>query len=193
MAVASFHGLQGVPIEWNGSTVFPGSPEDQWAQDVMMGHYQQHKSDMMITLMDAWVLDPERLAHMGRQGAKIAHWQPVDCEPLSVLDHRMLAGSGTRPIAMSRFGERQAGGVRPAVRAARDRHVGVPPLEEEVIQSARAGGGMDGKFVIGINAANQDPVRKGFGEQFAAFRLFARPAPRRTAADPHPGGVPVGQ
>ena len=173
MAVASFHGLQGVPIEWNGSTVFPGSPEDQWAQDVMMGHYQQHKSDMMITLMDAWVLDPERLAHMGRQGAKIAHWQPVDCEPLSVLDHRMLAGSGTWPIAMSRFGERQLAEFGPLyVPHGIDTSM-FRPLEEEVIQSARARGGMDGKFVIGINAANQDPVRKGFGEQFAAFRLFA--------------------
>jgi hypothetical protein len=37
----------------------------------------------------------------------------------------------------------------------------------------RERGGFGDKFVIGMNAANQDPVRKGFGEQLAAFRLFA--------------------
>jgi glycosyltransferase involved in cell wall biosynthesis len=39
--------------------------------------------------------------------------------------------------------------------------------------AARAQLGFTDKFVIGINAANQDPVRKGFGEQLAAFRTFS--------------------
>ena len=37
--------------------------------------------------------------------------------------------------------------------------------------------GAEGKFVIGINAANQDPVRKGFPEQFAAFAQFRQKHP----------------
>jgi glycosyltransferase involved in cell wall biosynthesis len=173
VAVAAFHGLQGVPIRWNNMTVYPGSSEDQWAQDVMLGHYQQHKADLMITLMDAWVLDPERMVAMGRQGAKVVHWQPVDCEPLSMLDHRLLAGSGTRTIAMSRFGERQLAEFGPLyVPHGIDTQM-FKPLDEDVIRSARERGGLEGKFVIGINAANQDPVRKAFGEQLAAFRLFA--------------------
>ena len=46
------------------------------------------------------------------------------------------------------------------------------PLEDR--QAAREQLSFADRFVIGINAANQDPFRKGFGEQIAAFREFAR-------------------
>lgn len=173
VAVAAFHGLQGVPISWGGMTVYPGSQEDQWAQDVMLGNYQQHKADLMITLMDAWVLDPGNLSAMQEAGARIVHWQPVDCEPLSILDHRVLAQGGARTIAISRHGERQLAEFAPLyVPHGIDTKL-FTPLDDEFVASARGRGGYVGKFVIGINSANQDPVRKGFGEQLAAFRLLA--------------------
>lgn len=172
VAVAAFHGLQGVPLSWGGMTVYPGSSEDPWAQDVMMGHYQRHHADLLITLMDAWVLDPAKLVNAAEMGMRAVHWQPVDCEPLSVLDTRLLETAGTRPIAISRHGERQLAAFDPMYAPhGIDTSVFVP-LADDVIAAAREKGGMAGMFLIGVNAANQDPVRKGFGEQLAAFRLF---------------------
>ena len=45
---------------------------------------------------------------------------------------------------------------------------------QEDREQARAKLGWDDKFVIGINAANQDPERKGYFEQLAAFAEFSR-------------------
>jgi FkbM family methyltransferase len=173
VAVAAFHGLQGAPLNWGGMTVYPGSSEDSWAQDVMLGHYQQHKADLLITLMDAWVLDPVKLSDAIGKGMRVAHWQPVDCEPLSVMDHRILSACGARPIAMSRHGERMLAEFDPLyVPHSVDTSV-FTPVTDEMRAEARSKGDFSDKFLIGINAANQDPVRKGFGEQLAAFRLFA--------------------
>ena len=78
VAVAAFHGLHGTPLNWEGITVYPGSGEDPWAQDVLPAHYRRHQADLLITLMDAWVLDPAKLG-----GMNVAHWLPVDCARVS--------------------------------------------------------------------------------------------------------------
>jgi glycosyltransferase involved in cell wall biosynthesis len=173
VAIAAFYGLHGTPLNWGGMTVYPGSSEDQWAQDILLGHYQQYQADLMITLMDAWIFDPGRINECIAEGMRPAFWQPVDCEPLSCMDHRILDQTIARPIAMSRHGEKQLAQFNPLyVPHAVDTDV-FKPLPDEDRARFRAGGEMDDKFVIGINAANQDPVRKGYGEQLAAFRLFA--------------------
>ena len=78
MAVAAFWGLHGSPLRWGETMVYPGVTEHMWAQDVFPGHYRHHQADLLITLMDAWVLNPAMLAG---QGMNIAHWMPVDCAP----------------------------------------------------------------------------------------------------------------
>lgn len=170
VAVAAFHGLQGSPMTWNGITVYPGSPEDPFSVDFMLGHYQHHNADLMITLMDAWALDA-RLISLQQQGMKILHWQPVDTNPLSQLDERHLQESGVRPIAMSRHGEKMLKDFDPLyVPHGIDTSVFRP--RQDIRDEVRARAGNEEKFVIGINAANQDPVRKGFGEQLVAFKMF---------------------
>ena len=122
--------------------------------------------------MDAWVLDPAKLA-----GMNVAHWLPVDCQPLAAMDRKVLDACGGRPIAISEFGRRQLrdAGVRPAVCAAQPGHGGVVAAEDR--QAARESLGFGDRFIIGINAANQDPMRKGYGEQIEAFARFARKHP----------------
>lgn len=165
VAVAAFHGLQAAPLNWQGFMVYPGSSEDPWAQDVLQGHYAHHRADLLITLMDAWVLNPALLA-----GMNTAHWMPADCSPLSAMDRRVLAEGGGRPVAMSGFGRRQLedAGWAPlyAPHAIDTQAVFAPLPDRDVI---RDGLGLAGMFLIGINAANQDPVRKGLAEQFEAF------------------------
>ena len=173
VAVAAFHGLQAAPLNWQGFMVYPGSPEDPWAQDVLQGHYAHHQADLLITLMDAWVLNPALLA-----GMNTAHWMPVDCSPLSAMDKRVLAEGGGRPVAMSEFGRRQledAGWAPLYVPHAISTQAFAPLPGRDAL---RAGLGLADRFLIGINAANQDPVRKGLAEQFEAFAAFRAAHPQ---------------
>ena len=181
VAIAAFHGLQGAPLNWeNGIVVYPGSTEDVWAQDILPGYYGYHKADLLITLMDAWVLNPAGLA-----GMNVAHWLPIDAASsatgisphLSSMDRRILEEGGGRPVAMSRFGHQvltEAG--FPALYAPHGIDTqAFKPLEDR--EALRAKLGLTGRYVIGINAANQDPVRKAFPEQMAAFAQFRQKHP----------------
>ena len=171
VAVAAFHGLQGAPAGFDGVMTYPASGEDPWSQDTLPGHYGHHQADLLITLMDAWVLDPARLG-----GMNVAHWLPVDCSPLSVLDQRVLSGGG-RPVAMSQFGKRQledAGWAPLYVPHGIDMAEWSPLPDRD---SAREATGLGDAFLIGICAANQDPYRKGLAEQFQAFSVFVKSHP----------------
>jgi glycosyltransferase involved in cell wall biosynthesis len=167
VAIAAFFGLHGAPLWWNGIMIYPGSTEDQWAQDVLKGHYDHHQADLLITIMDAWVMNPQAVSTMNT-----AHWMPVDCSPLSAMDRRVLAEGGGRPVAMSGFGRAQllgAGWEALYAPHAIDTKMFAPHPDRGGVRGQT---GMAGRFLIGINAANQDPLRKGFAEQFEAFARF---------------------
>jgi len=119
-----------------------------------------------MTLLDVWVLQPERVAPMNA-----LCWTPVDHEPATPLQQQFFDQSGAIPLAMSRFGEEQLAQFAPlycphavdcSVYKPRDRarirkQVGLP----------------DDAFVVGMIAANKGrPSRKGFQQAFEAFRLF---------------------
>lgn len=176
VAVVAYHGLMGSPLNHQGVCVYPGSTEDTYAQDVLPGYYGHHKADLLITLMDAWVLDPARL-----QGMNVAHWLPIDAVAsatgisphLGSMDRRVLEEGGGRPIAMSLFGRKvltDAGFAPLYVPHGIDTSQVFVPLSDREEMRERLG--LTGKFVIGINGANQDPVRKAFPEQFEAFAQF---------------------
>ncbi|HUY44234.1 MAG TPA: glycosyltransferase [Streptosporangiaceae bacterium] len=169
VAYMPFHGLQGSPLGYEGSTIYPGSTEDPWALDLLGAHYRHFGADLLITLMDAWVLDPAKLA-----GMNIAHWLPVDCEPLGAMDRRVLDAGGGRPVAMSRFGLRQMQDAGyDALLAPHSLPMDVwSPLTDR--QAARESLGFGDRFIVAVNAANQDPFRKGYGEQLAAFAQLAK-------------------
>lgn len=172
VTVSAFHGLQGTPLNWHGLTVLPGSQEDQWGHDILPAHYARTGSELLITLMDAWVLDPSRL-----RGMNMAHWMPVDCTPLGAMDKRCLVNGGGRPIAMSEFGAnqlREAGFDPLYVPHGIDTDVYAPLASRDDIREEL---GMTGRFVAGIAAANQDPMRKGFSESLTAWAVFARAHP----------------
>lgn len=176
VAISSFCGLTGAPIEWEGCMVLPGG-QYEYGVDVLIPNIEHVQPDLTIALMDVWKLGPLAEALTGHQ---MAAWVPVDCSPLSRLDNDFLNRSGVRPIAMSRFGEeqlRQAGHDPLYAPHVVDRSVFKPPTEEERAKW-RAGMGVDDRFVIGICAANNDATRKAFPEQFAAFAHFHRKHPQ---------------
>jgi glycosyltransferase involved in cell wall biosynthesis len=171
VAVSAFAGLQGAVSSWEGITIYPGGMEP-YGNDVLAGHAARHNADLVITLMDAWVLLPDLMAKLNA-----ACWMPVDCTPLSSMDRGYLRSSGVLPIAMSEFGVRQitdAGFEAAYAPHAIDTGVFSP---EDKATAREALGVPQDAWVIGINAANLDAVRKGFPEQLAAFAMFRRSHP----------------
>lgn len=180
VAIAAFHGLQGAPLTWSPAPgaaplpVYPGSAEDPFARDIVSAHCGHFKADVCLSLMDAWVLDPARLRDLPR----LAHWMPVDCTPLSAMDQRVLTEGSAVPVAMSRFGQQQIAEAgwpaSPYAPHSVDTSVFAPLPDRDYWRERM---NLTGRFVIALNAANQDPVRKGFGEQLSAFAGFIKDAP----------------
>lgn len=139
---------------------------------MITGHAQVFGADLVLTLMDAWVLYPDIVSKLN-----MACWMPVDCTPLSVMDRKFLRESGAAPIAMSEFGRQQladAGFEAAYVPHGLDTSVFVPGDKAAARQEL---GVPQDAYVIGINMANIDAVRKGFPEQFAAFAMFRKAHP----------------
>jgi len=174
VAVSSITGLQGTATKWSGIDVYP-SGQLAFSPDTLLEHAAAFRADVIITCMDFRMLRP---AAPNLRGIRVLAWLPVDTFPLSAEDRAVLLESGARPVAMSRFGEFQIehAGFASAVYAPHmvDRSVYQPPAGAAERKQLRADAGIpDDAFVIGICAANSDQLRKGFPEQFEAFRRFA--------------------
>lgn len=171
VAISAVYGISSTRTVWQGMPVYPHGFR-HYGGDVITGHAQDFGTDLVLTLLDIWAMDTAELI-----AAKIplAHWVPVDTETLSAADKIALGRSECFPIAMSQHGRTclQDAGFSPFYVP----H-GIPcgvfaPGGAEARAAARERMGIPlDAFVVGIDAANKDPVRKGFPEQFEAFRVF---------------------
>lgn len=154
-------------MTWENMVVMPAWSH-LYGDDVLAMRYEREKSDLLITLHDIWVLTPSKLKPLN-----VAHWLPVDCEPLSAMDRLSLTASEATPIAMSKHGLKmlQDCGFDEALYVPHgiDTNIFSPSSDRDAL---RAANDLEDKFVIGINAANRDPFRKGLVEQFKAFARF---------------------
>jgi glycosyltransferase involved in cell wall biosynthesis len=183
VAISAFSGLTGSPQEWQGHRVYaPGN--DPYGADVLAHHARHFGADLVITLLDVYALDPEPWAD--ELAGKVASWMPIDCDDggglisrhISLSDELRLRQSAVQPVAMSRFGENQLRrqGHKPLyVPHGIDCSVFRPPPDKRALKAAA---GLDGKFVIGINATNIGNLnRKAWPEQLAAFAKLHRRHP----------------
>lgn len=170
VAVSCYYGLSGSGLVWNGIKHYPG--DGSW--NGKLKEYTLDHADgedcLAVTLMDVWVLDPEKLPD------RVASWVPVDHQPCPPSVSEFFRKTGATPIAMSRFGQAElekAGleplyvphGFDPAVFYPRDR----AECREKHGIPADA-------FVVGMVAANKG-IRKGFGQAFQAFARFREKRP----------------
>lgn len=168
VVISSFHGLQGSPMQWGKHVVLPDS-QHPYGADIIAARMEREECDLTITLMDQFALEGKFPS-----GLNVAHWMPVDCESFlngaGRLDILTLQASGAMPIAISRHGEEML------------KRSGFSPLyvphgidmktfqrSERAREEGRKAEQLKGKFLIGINANNKDPYRKGMAEQLAAF------------------------
>lgn len=150
--------------------------QDPYGSDILHEHARRVSADLVLTLMDAWVLDRAQLRAIRDDGILVASWMPIDCDPLSAMDADTIRQGGIVPVAMSRHGYRkltEAGfpGVLYAPHAV-DMSVFAPPEDREELRRKFK---VDKYFVVGICKSNKDSLRAGFPEQLAAFaRLHKR-------------------
>jgi glycosyltransferase involved in cell wall biosynthesis len=174
--IFAFCGLDGAPSrDADGILTYPGL-NHPYGNDIIDAHALYLEPDLVITLIDPWVLDTIKYGALNW-----AAWVPVDCAPMlpankDVLEHAKWI------FAMSRFGEEQ-------IRAAGlgDKCFYVPHgvdtelFKPEDRDEARRKIGtllkidLTGKYLVVMNSANKGgmPSRKGFSEAIRAFKIFS--------------------
>lgn len=163
IAVTAFFGHDGSPINWNGVTVY-GKGFHPYGQDIMAANATNYKADIIISLMDAWVVQTALL-----QKHKWFPWFPIDHDPLpkAILD---AVKASPKPITMSKFGLLMANnagldayyiphGVETDTYKPIDRNEA-----REKVQLPKD------VFLVGMVAANKGaPPRKAFYQNIAGF------------------------
>jgi len=170
---ATYWGLNGAPTSWDGITILPGFGAN-YSSPSLQQHARHIDPDLVITLGDVWVLDANVLREL-----PVGHWLPADCRPMSAADRGVVEAGGSSLIAMSRFGLarfKDAGfGTSLYVPHGISFDEWTIPEDKAALREA-AGIGPD-TFVIGVNAANNDAIRKAPSEMLLAFAKFLRSRP----------------
>src|SRR4051812_27283233 len=83
VAISSTWGLNGASLMWEGITVFPS--DDQWGNLRLADYAQLNNADIVITLLDVWVLKNPRFKEL-----PLACWVPVDHAPTPQLVTRFF-------------------------------------------------------------------------------------------------------
>src|SRR5512146_2041861 len=175
MGCFAYYGLEGGGLNLNGIAFYPrmGHP---YGNDVVTAHYQMHRADLLISLMDVWVMNPEEYPRT----TTWVPWYPVDHDPMPVIIRNKLSQAIKR-ISISKFG------VEKTHEAGLDCYY-IPHGVDTAIfypgdkQTARANlGWPNDKWVVSTVAMNKgNPSRKNFPEMAQGFAAFHRKHPDTT-------------
>lgn len=169
------------PVEIDGKLrlvpVYPHTPYETLGQDVVRGHYEHFKADLVITLTCTWVFNPAAWRDM-----RVIHITPIDIDGMSDQDYNVIANSGGTPAAVCRYGESQmkVRGLDPLyLPHGVETSVFRPPENRQKMRRAIS---MDHLFIVGMNFANHDRTRKRIFEQMAGFAAFHGKHPKSLLA-----------
>jgi len=171
--ISTFWGLNGSPTSWDGMTVLPGFGGN-YSTPSLHQHAKHIQPDLVMTLGDVWVLDPNLLREL-----PLAHWLPCDCRPMSTADRNVVEASGAQLVAMSQFGQQRFidAGFTSALYVPHAIDFDVWKIPEDRDRLREATGISPDTFVIGVNAANNDAIRKAPSEMLLAFAKFLQNHP----------------
>ncbi len=177
VGLVAWHGLEGGLLNTSvthGDQTYPlplyPRYRDGYGNDVIAGHAEQFKADIVLSLIDTWVLKHEQYGAWGRW----CPWFPIDQEPMPPPVYEQ-AIHAFRPIVYSRFGQRMAHeagldvayvphGVESDIFCPGDQRPARADLDWE-----------QDVFQVGMVAANKDyPSRKSLVENIRAFAMLAR-------------------
>jgi glycosyltransferase involved in cell wall biosynthesis len=171
--VSAFYGLQGAALHISSEVEVLAGSKDSYGNDMLLAHCQVHKPDVVVTLLDIWVLNPE-LLNMVKPFSII----PVDHDPIpeAVVEGCKQVG---QPIAMSKFGLEQmkGAGIEKAVYIPHALNMSLYEVIDRADARKLTGLPQD-KFVVGMVLANKGaPSRKAFDQQIRAFAAFKKKYP----------------
>jgi glycosyltransferase involved in cell wall biosynthesis len=175
VAISASWGLMGSTLEWEGIPVYPQGFHP-YGMDIWGGHAKEWKADVMVSLLDAWVLEPQTLG-----GVPWMPWFPIDMEPPPppVIEKVRQAAV---PVTMSRHANRvvsEAGVANVYVPHCYD--PAVLYRDDEARRAARDWMQVtDDQYVIGMVAANKGgyPSRKAIPVVVEAFARIAADHPQ---------------
>jgi glycosyltransferase involved in cell wall biosynthesis len=187
VASLSNYGNEGVNTTYDtgfGQIPVYARGNEAYSNDVTPAHHKHWKAvnpeqpDLLITLYDVWVLNGK-----GYDDIPIASWTPIDHNPVPPGVLKWLQRKNVTPLAMSKFGVEQIN------KAGLEGHYIPHSIDTKVFsQTDKINnqpvndfmGFEDGRFIVGMNAANKSSGilhRKAYSENFMAFALFARKHP----------------
>lgn len=174
VVIGAFYGLQGAPIKWKHNIWVLPSGRDTYGNDIIVPDAKAMQADIVLTLMDVWVLSPDITKHV-----RWCPWFPVDHQPVppGVLSSLMTA---YQTIAYSKFGvnELQKAGITTAMYVPHGVDTKVFKPRSKVKAREKLGGCPPDDFLVGLVAANKgNPSRKAFDQQIRAFAEFNRRHP----------------
>lgn len=168
LACLCYYGLEGSIINFNGILCYPKA-QHPYGMDILAAHAMNFKSDMIVSLMDAWVFDPRATG-----GLPWCVYYPVDHEPMPEKVRTNIAQANFR-IAMSKFGVEEthkAGLDCYYLPHAVDTNLYKPIDKMEAREKLKL---PKDAFVIGTVAMNKGlPARKNFAPMLEAFANFKR-------------------
>jgi len=171
-AIFAYYGLGGSKIMWNGMPIYPNNHEDYGVRYVERV-YQHFKADIIITLVDTWVLkDMPNTPGL----LKWFPWTPIDHEPMPPNVHQVLSTHEGiyKPIAMSQYGKKEMD--RLGIDSFYVPHMidcNIFKPDAEVRKAHREHLGWTDKFVIGSVGTNVRE-RKNWTAMFLALQKFRR-------------------
>ncbi len=172
LALLATFGLHGSIQDWNGIPLFPGGA-DAFANDVIGKAAKAWQADVIITLKDALVFNPQSF-----NGFRWCPLVPCDHDPSSPQVIERVRQS-YRPIAYAPHGFRalRLAGLDPLYAPhAYDPKIYYPMDKSEARKLFQL---PDDLFIIGTVAVNRGglPSRKTWVENLQAFALFAQDKP----------------
>lgn len=172
LQISAFYGMEGGILNWNGIPVYPRGYHP-YGQDVMGAHAAHFRADVMISLLDAWVFEPQMLTG----GTRWATWFPVDHDPVPPPVLAKVQKAWAR-IVYSRHAERL---VKEAGLDCYYVPHGVDTKQFRPIDRVEARKTLqwpDDKFIVGMVAANKGtPSRKAFQQNITAFAELKKKHP----------------
>ncbi len=171
VSIQAYHGHAGSPIDWNGIQIY-GSAAHPFGQDVMGAHAHHFRADILISNMDAWVIEPKLMLSQ-----KWVAWFPVDSEPCPPLVIEKVKQAWHR-IVWTEHGKREMDKVGldyDYIPYSVDCSVYKPG--DKVTAKKTVHWPAD-KFAVGMVAMNKGyPCRKAFHQNIEAFQRFHQKHP----------------
>lgn len=103
VALFAFYGLEGSKADWGDIPIYPNDPGDLYGVNAAKMFYDDWKADLLITLVDVWVL--------GGLDSNMnwVPWLPIDHEPAPPAVVDILKGHPgiIKPIVQSTWGQKQ--------------------------------------------------------------------------------------